>query len=455
MLAALGSCGQGEADPARAHRTKFDCGGEEEGMSRIDYLPTGSTTCVADDARSYISDDSHFEEIVKNGEEGEGKPFDLSDQQVHLWQITPRPEVPGGAVDVKIKAEAASLASVAGPPGLSMPEGYTLDSLRVALHASGGCEPCAWYWKPQGCFHGRLCKRCHLCPQDEIAKRRRAKKELFRTAKKERQLRAPQQQQPLQQEPAVNNEDSEHTMRSRGPAEITGAVTSRHEQESPCSDGAVEIPFVKESGSVTSTDDEPTRDLISEDSDAPDEQIEHQELATGLTSTTQGAFFGVSGFSLGAALHSTGECEPCAWFWKPQGCHHGPECRRCHLCQPEEGARRRRAKKEAMRAEKRALKDGRPAIMTQRSETRPALRSRESSMLHQAQPMRAELAPAPAGFWASGSAVPSLTAPLAVQAAALALVPAPPGLPTPEHLLSAAELLAQAGFRIGSASTTR
>ncbi|CAJ1341342.1 unnamed protein product [Effrenium voratum] len=36
--------------------------------------------------------------------------------------------------------------------------------------------------------------------------------------------------------------------------------------------------------------------------------------------------------SVGAVLHGTGECRPCAWFWKPQGCRNGKECLHCHLC---------------------------------------------------------------------------------------------------------------------------
>merc|ERR1711935_703572 len=36
--------------------------------------------------------------------------------------------------------------------------------------------------------------------------------------------------------------------------------------------------------------------------------------------------------SVGSALHSTGQCKPCAWFWKDAGCEWGAECRHCHLC---------------------------------------------------------------------------------------------------------------------------
>jgi len=36
--------------------------------------------------------------------------------------------------------------------------------------------------------------------------------------------------------------------------------------------------------------------------------------------------------SIGASLHGSGECRPCAWFWRPQGCDNGTTCRHCHLC---------------------------------------------------------------------------------------------------------------------------
>jgi len=37
-------------------------------------------------------------------------------------------------------------------------------------------------------------------------------------------------------------------------------------------------------------------------------------------------------FSFGSVLHGTGQCKPCAWFWRQQGCDNGSECRHCHLC---------------------------------------------------------------------------------------------------------------------------
>lgn len=49
--------------------------------------------------------------------------------------------------------------------------------------------------------------------------------------------------------------------------------------------------------------------------------------------------------SLGSTQHEEGACRPCAWFWRPQGCTNGFECRHCHLCTPNEVKARRKAKR--------------------------------------------------------------------------------------------------------------
>jgi len=48
--------------------------------------------------------------------------------------------------------------------------------------------------------------------------------------------------------------------------------------------------------------------------------------------------------SVGSATHLVGECKPCAWFWRPQGCSNGFECRHCHLCPSGEVRARRKHK---------------------------------------------------------------------------------------------------------------
>jgi len=42
-------------------------------------------------------------------------------------------------------------------------------------HYMGGCKPCAWFWRPQGCSNGQDCRHCHLCPQGELRARRKSK----------------------------------------------------------------------------------------------------------------------------------------------------------------------------------------------------------------------------------------------------------------------------------------
>mmetsp|Transcript_3499 Transcript_3499/g.10208 ORF Transcript_3499/g.10208 Transcript_3499/m.10208 type:complete len:263 (-) Transcript_3499:94-882(-) len=54
--------------------------------------------------------------------------------------------------------------------------------------------------------------------------------------------------------------------------------------------------------------------------------------------------------SVGSELHGTGECRPCAWFWRPQGCMNSAECRHCHLCPAGEMKARRKQKAQASRA---------------------------------------------------------------------------------------------------------
>ena len=44
-----------------------------------------------------------------------------------------------------------------------------------ALHASGQCKPCAWFWKPRGCSNAEDCSYCHACPAGALKERKKAK----------------------------------------------------------------------------------------------------------------------------------------------------------------------------------------------------------------------------------------------------------------------------------------
>lgn len=53
--------------------------------------------------------------------------------------------------------------------------------------------------------------------------------------------------------------------------------------------------------------------------------------------------------SAGSSLHGTGQCRPCAWFWKPQGCANCADCRHCHLCPEGELKNRKKDKVSTMK----------------------------------------------------------------------------------------------------------
>jgi len=48
--------------------------------------------------------------------------------------------------------------------------------------------------------------------------------------------------------------------------------------------------------------------------------------------------------SIGSAGHGSESCKPCAFFWKESGCQSGISCQFCHVCDPSEKKRRRKAK---------------------------------------------------------------------------------------------------------------
>lgn len=61
--------------------------------------------------------------------------------------------------------------------------------------------------------------------------------------------------------------------------------------------------------------------------------------------------------SVGSAGHSTGQCRPCAWFWKPQSCQWGSECMHCHLCPMGELRRRKKEMQAKAKELKRAARE--------------------------------------------------------------------------------------------------
>jgi hypothetical protein len=149
----------------------------------------------------------------------------------------------------------------------------TLPSVGSKLHAEGKCRPCGWFWKPEGCKNGARCHHCHLCPQDAIKNRKKAKALALSQAQSRPSEAAPEIQKPNCAAPPEGDWQT-----------------------------YVQVP-VEEESSLT---------------------------------------------SVGAALHSTGQCRPCAWFHKPGGCKNGKACLHCHSCHQDEMRIRKREKIHAL-----------------------------------------------------------------------------------------------------------
>jgi len=67
------------------------------------------------------------------------------------------------------------------PPGVSSPTTKQATwSVGSKLHHTGGCRPCAWYWKPFGCLNAQECGYCHMCSETEMKNRKRTKMTMMR-----------------------------------------------------------------------------------------------------------------------------------------------------------------------------------------------------------------------------------------------------------------------------------
>eukprot|EP00929_Paragymnodinium_shiwhaense_P025974 TRINITY_DN1555_c0_g1_i1.p1 TRINITY_DN1555_c0_g1~~TRINITY_DN1555_c0_g1_i1.p1 ORF type:complete len:211 (-),score=51.12 TRINITY_DN1555_c0_g1_i1:938-1570(-) len=61
--------------------------------------------------------------------------------------------------------------------------------------------------------------------------------------------------------------------------------------------------------------------------------------------------------SLGSMEHDLGNCKPCAWFYKRQGCQNGLDCRHCHACPKGEIRRRKKDRLTKSKTEQQVMSD--------------------------------------------------------------------------------------------------
>lgn len=224
-------------------------------------------------------------------------------------------------------------------------------------HSTGLCRPCAWFWKPGGCQRGEGCRYCHICPEGMLKKRRRAKLALARPqgqgssqpmalmAFHSTGVPSLAPQQFFRRELTVLKLDEVLKMEHRpiAPSSDPGS--------DPGSEQEVETSFGSECFSASVSEAElpqtplPTRStgLLLSPTPERDEEITPSKQPPQRIAQPKGDR------SQGSALHMTGACRPCAWFWKLGGCLNGKACHHCHLCPERELKSRKRNKVTMMR----------------------------------------------------------------------------------------------------------
>jgi len=186
------------------------------------------------------------------------------------------------------------------------------------LHAKGGCRPCAWFWKPESCLNGKDCGHCHLCPEGELKLRKKLK---------QRSRRSTSLGQYLEQEG------------------LHGSSFALDETVGPTSPNGSDHTSTAEASSECDFTPSTVQDSEKDHSESHEEPL--QPSATFDISRC----LSVDGLTPGSALHGSGNCKPCAWFWKPSGCQRGQACMYCHLCPEGELKLRKKAKHAQMRSE--------------------------------------------------------------------------------------------------------
>jgi len=180
-------------------------------------------------------------------------------------------------------------------------------SLGSALHLSGACKPCAWFWKPQGCANGADCLHCHLCPKGEVKRRKKQKKAAAQEEEDDEEDELDQATEPtMAPNVAVNFQLQAQQL----------LIQQQQEQ-------LMQMQF----------------------------QLRLQEQHMQLLAQRQAALANTATMasapllaSKGSATHYSGDCKPCAWVWKAQGCENGQDCEYCHVCPPGEAKLRKKVK---------------------------------------------------------------------------------------------------------------
>mmetsp|Transcript_43897 Transcript_43897/g.103836 ORF Transcript_43897/g.103836 Transcript_43897/m.103836 type:complete len:465 (-) Transcript_43897:96-1490(-) len=194
-----------------------------------------------------------------------------------------------------------------------------LPSLGSALHGTGRCKPCVWFHKPESCQNGKDCQHCHLCPEGEI----RARKKNARARKANPDVAL--LMTGTEGEVVLPTEEID-CRSAEEPEEIAPGFPEQEKFDILLPPGL--------SGFFERSISPSTASIVTENLSDGTQSGSWDAPLSAVTAAAEvgNAVAAASLTSVGSVLHGTGQCTPCAWFWKPQGCHNGSECRHCHSC---------------------------------------------------------------------------------------------------------------------------
>lgn len=299
------------------------------------------------------------------------------------------------------------------PPG-DLSAQQPSSSVGSALHSSGGCHPCAWFWKPGSCIKGPACSRCHLCPDGELKRRKKAKSVTGVCPSTKRETSSRTSLAETTREPAYvvcdrrvsfdadcppglfptkvtvggvpvkntfinfdlpprDNEDLGTT--SPPTVSAPGALMSRlfrTTQRAPApAQTYSDSPPTCSRGSHNSVDSTTTADILFSPPYAPDrppgnlgpynepplaptgvvDPLPDAAATTTTTSVDDEVEYSGDPNSPMYMAHMRKECTPCNYFYyKADGCRQGGECQFCHLCPKGEIKKRKKERVKGLKA---------------------------------------------------------------------------------------------------------
>eukprot|EP00933_Yihiella_yeosuensis_P064366 TRINITY_DN67726_c0_g1_i1.p1 TRINITY_DN67726_c0_g1~~TRINITY_DN67726_c0_g1_i1.p1 ORF type:complete len:480 (+),score=120.95 TRINITY_DN67726_c0_g1_i1:136-1575(+) len=347
-------------------------------------VPTGSTQAPSDDDENpsndfYLSfadgdeDPSGWTQAQEDDEEDDSSPEDSS-------------KLTGLRSKVISSDKTTTVSTDRGAP-----------SLGSELHGTGECRPCAWFFKAQGCQNGRECLHCHLCPKQAVKARKKARAREHKVAERQLKEHEKQRRDAEKQQLQAEQEELEANFLWRrrispsdqGHAWLGCATAPGHVENVMKEHITPESAAVQASNGFVDNDNGAKTTFVSRLPEvlpcfspppglAPPPGLSHQS-SEGIVEAEVGgggaaADLSVPGepvkvfasftvkddadkkasaddpskqrlLSVGSALHESGDCKPCAWFWRASGCQNADSCMHCHLCPP--GAMKSRKKSKA------------------------------------------------------------------------------------------------------------